>query len=322
MTETSSPFRLGVTFHSFAHEYLSFIWSFEDMMALTAELGGGVEIVGPSHHRGFPEVSDEFERTFKSAVERYELTPIAYGSYADPFMLPERNLTPDEIFDYVALQLYGAAKLGFPIVRLQHFASVCAERLLPIAEKLNIRLGYELHVPLMLESPRTRELIDQIDRLGSPHLGLIPDAGIFARSISEQHLALGRAEGVSEAIIEHAVAAWGMRTPIDEAMDQMIGLGATRKDMAWIGLIWDTFGFSDPADLANVIHLIVHFHGKFFSMVDGDEPNLRYEEIVQTLVELGYQGWMVSEYEGGTNSLAAVRAHQEMVQKYMKTARG
>jgi len=63
-------------------------------------LGGGVEIVGPSQHRGFPEVTPEFERTFKSALERYNLTPTCYGSYADPFMLPDRNLTPDQIFEY------------------------------------------------------------------------------------------------------------------------------------------------------------------------------------------------------------------------------
>ena len=100
---SKSPFRAGVTFHSFAKEYLAFQWSFEDMMQMASELGGGVEIVGPSHHRGFPEVTDEFESSFKSALERYQLTPTCYGSYADPFMLPDRNLTPDELVDHFGL---------------------------------------------------------------------------------------------------------------------------------------------------------------------------------------------------------------------------
>jgi hypothetical protein len=59
------------------------------MMEKAGQLGGGVEIVGPSHIRSFPEVSEEFERSFKSSVDRYGLTPTSYGSYADPFMLPD-----------------------------------------------------------------------------------------------------------------------------------------------------------------------------------------------------------------------------------------
>src|SRR5512135_3077049 len=172
-------FHVGVTFHSFAREYLSFVYSFEDMMEKASLLGGGVEIVGPSHHRGFPYVTDEFERSFKSSLERYELVPTCYGSYADPFMLPDRNLTPDELYEYTVLQLKGAAKLGFPVVRLQHFASDIAERLIPWAEKLNLKMGYELHTPLMIESARTQELLAQIRQISSERLGVIPDCGIF-----------------------------------------------------------------------------------------------------------------------------------------------
>ena len=82
----SETFRVGVTLHSFTNEYCSFQWSFEDMMQKASLLGGGVEIVGPAHHRGFPEVTDEFERTFKSSIERNGLTPTSYGSYADLFV--------------------------------------------------------------------------------------------------------------------------------------------------------------------------------------------------------------------------------------------
>jgi len=66
--------------------------------------------------------------------------------------------------------LKGAAKLGFPVVRLQYFASVAAERLIPYAEKLNLKMGYELHAPLMIEAPLTQELLEQINRLGSDRL--------------------------------------------------------------------------------------------------------------------------------------------------------
>ncbi len=313
------PFRIGVSFHSFTNEYCSFVWSFEDMMQHAADLGGGVEIVGPAHHRGFPEVSDEFERIFKSAVERYGLTPTSYGSYADPFMLPDRNLTPDEIFAYTVPQIKGAAKLGFPVVRLQHFADVAAERLLPYAEKYGVKMGYELHVPLMIEAPRTQELIAQIKRLSSEHLGLIPDAGIFARSISKRHIQEGRDAGLSEHVLNRALELWALKTPLEQALVELQALGARDKRAeSWVGAIWDTFGFSEPAAIAEIMPYMIHFHGKFFHIENGDEPDLRYEEIVRALLENGYTGWMSSEYEGNaSNSLAVVQAHQVMIKRYI-----
>jgi len=312
-------FRVGISFHSFVQEFITFVYSFEDMMEMASKLGGGVEIVGPSNHRGFPEVTDEFERAFKSSVERYGLTPTSYGSYADPFMLPDRNLTPDELYDYTVIQLKGAAKLGFPVVRLQYFTSVVADRLIPVAEKLNLKMGYELHTPLMIESPTVLELRAQIERLSSDRLGLIPDCGIFARSISQYHLNRGRKSGVPETIIQKAQELWGLKTPFDQASEAIRALGADEDSLSWVEQVWGSFGYSEPASLADIKPHIIHVHGKFFTIVNGDEPDLRYEEVVKTLLDIGYTGWMSTEYEGGpTNTFEIAKAHQEMVNGYIR----
>lgn len=315
------PFKVGVTLHSFTAEYVSFAWSFDDMLEKAGQLGGGVEIVGPSHHRGFPEVSDEFERTFKSGVERYGLTPTSYGSYADPFMLPDRNLTPDELYDYTVPQIKGAAKLGFPVVRLQYFASVAAERLVPLAEKLNLKLGYELHAPLMIEAPETQKLLEQIHRLGSDRLGLIPDTSIFARSVSQFHIDRARQSGVPEALIQRALSLWNERKYNEEqAVEILRAEGVDRKSEPVLGSFWGTCGFSEPAALAEIKDHLIHFHGKFYSIVDGVDPDLRYQEVVKALLDIGYTGWMSSEYEGGpTDTFAVVQAHQVMVKRYIDT---
>jgi sugar phosphate isomerase/epimerase len=316
---SKQPFKIGVTFHSFTREYLAFKWSFEDMMQKAALLGGGVEIVGPSHHRGFPEVTPEFERTFKSSLERNGLTPTCYGSYADPFTLPDRDRNPDEIFEYTVPQLKGAAKLGFPVVRLQYFASVAAEKLIPIAEKLNIKMGYELHTPLTIESPITQGLLEQIRHLGSEHLGVIPDCGIFARSVAQTHIDGGRQMGVPEEVIQKALQLWGQKVPEDQAIEQMRSFGADDRLLSWVAMIFGSFGFSEPSALAEIKPYIFHMHGKYYSIVDGDEPNLRYEEVVKTLLDIGYTGWMSSEYEGrgDVDSFEIVKAHQTMVKRYM-----
>ena len=321
MSDTA-VFKLGISFHTFVQEYISFVYSFEDMMEMASVLGGGVEIVGPSNHRGFPEVTPEFERAFKSAVERYGLVPTCYGSYADPFMLPDRDLTPEEMYEYIVPQLKGAAKLGFPVVRLQYFSHLIAERLIPWAEKLGLRMGYELHTPLTIESPTVLMLREQIDRLGSDRLGLIPDFGIFARSIPQYHLDMGRRAGMSEELIAKGQQLWAAKTDKHDAIEAVRAAGGDEKAVSWVNMVWGSLGHSEPAALAEIKDHIVHCHGKFYSIVDGDEPDLRYEEVVKSLLDIGYTGWVSTEYEGGpADTFAIAKAHQEMMKTYINKHR-
>lgn len=332
ITRTDAEFKLGVSLHSFASEYCSMVWTLDDLMSMTGQLGGGVEIVGPSHQRGFPYLTDEFETIFRSAVDRYGLTPTSYGSYADPFLLPDRDLSPNELVDYTIPQLQGAARLGFPIVRLQHYTAEVIDELLPWADQLDLTLGWELHVPMTLESARTHQLLSLIEKYDTPRLGIIPDAGIFARSVSQRHLQVGRALGISEELLQTALAAWEEDKELGEALELMGGPGPESPTTTWAGLLWDTFGRSDPAALADVIDHVIHVHGKFFDIVDGEEPDLRYADLVASLLRNGYRGWVSSEYEGsagagasGTamiaerprNSFELVAAQQAMIRRHI-----
>lgn len=312
------PFRLGVCFHSFAGEYCSLKWSFEDLMELTTRLGGGVEIVGPSHQRGYPYLTPEFERSFRSSVDRYGLTPICYGSYADPFALAGRDRSADELYDFIVPQLEAAAALGFPIVRLQYFAHVIAERLLPIAERLGLTMGYELHAPLTFESETTKRLIDQVHRLASPHLGIIPDCGIFARSVSAFHSGRALARGVPRTIVEHGISLWNAGTPLDAALETLVAMGLAADMLTTVESFWGSLGRSNPRLLVEHTPIVVHMHGKFFSIVDGDEPDIRFGEVTAALIDGGYTGWMSSEYEGDrtANSFLQCAAHQQMIRSH------
>jgi sugar phosphate isomerase/epimerase len=310
--------KLGVTLHSFTSEYITYKWSLEDLFQLTSVLGGGLEIVGPAHQRGYPYLTDEFERLFKSSVERWGLTPTSYGTYADPFMLKDRDLNPDEMVDYIVPQLKSAAKLGFTIARLQYFSFSVIERLLPWAERLNLKLGYELHVPLMIKSARTQALLEQIERIGSPWLGLIPDTGIFARSIPAFRLAATRAAGVGEELVQRAITLWNAKTPDHDALAELLKMGLRKQNIANIEMIWGSFGQSDPEELKDILPHVIHIHGKFFSMKDGEEPDVRFEEVVKVLVESGYDGWISSEYEGqgGVDTFGLVSEQQAMIRRY------
>jgi len=315
---TAPSLQLGVTFHSFTAEWTSYVWSFEDMMANAAQLGGGVEIVGPAHHRGFPRVPEEFVAAFRSSAERHGLTPTSYGSYADEFILFDRGQTADELVEYTIPQLHGAAALGFPVVRLQHNVAEVVERILPTAERLGLRMGYELHAPLDIGSERGSFLIEQVQRIDSPYLGIIPDAGIFARSIRADLLEEGRhAAGLNDAQLQQISALWeceGSRADM-EALAQTFP--DPERAIDWALHIWGSHGHSDPADLGPIFRHVIHVHGKFYSIVDGDEPNLRYRDLVWALLDNGYTGWISSEYEGEpTDSFQVVAAQQAMIRRY------
>jgi hypothetical protein len=320
MMSEKGQFKLGVSFHSFTDAYCSFKWSFEDMMQLAAHVGGGVEIVGPAHQRGFPFLTDEFERIFKSSVDRYGLTPTSYGSYADPFMLKDRDLSEDELVEYTIPQMESAKQLGFEVVRLQYFTHSVIERILPHAERLKIKVAYELHVPLMIESKETQMLLKQIKRLSSPWLGLIPDTGIFAHSIPKYRLEIAKKDGVSDEIISRAVEMWNARVTLNDALPEFHRLGLRAENLTTLELIWGSYGQSEPEALKEVLPYTFHFHGKFFGMENGIEPNLRFEEVVKMLVEEAYSGWISSEYEGpgGVDTFDLVRQQQAMIEGFRK----
>lgn len=312
-----TPLKLGVTFHSFNAEFASYVWSFEDLMYNATQLGGGVEIVGPVHHRAFPEVPEEFVTSFRNSVVRNDLTPTSYGSYADPFMRWDRAQSDDELVAYTIPQIVGAARLGFPVVRLQHFVAHVVERLLPVAEQMDVKLGYELHVPLDLDSERTQELTAQVRRLSSKYLGLIPDAGIFARSIPEYRLAHGLALGLRQEQVDSVVALWRARRPFADAERALADERVDARAIQWAHGLWGSCGHSAPAALAPIMDHVIHVHAKFFSMRDGEEPNIRYEELVGVLLDHRYHGWISSEYEGPpADSFAMVAQQQDMIRRY------
>src|SRR5579871_3211627 len=180
--------------------------------------------------------------------------------------------------EYMTPQLKSAAGLGFKTARVQYFAHTVVERLLPLAEKLGVRMGFELHVPLMIESAMGRQLIEQVHRMDSPFLGLIPDTGIFARRIAECRLDGARHAGVSEELIAHVIRLWNAKTPGHEALAELLRLGLRKQNIGNIEFIWGSFGHSEPEALRAILPHVIHMHAKFFDMQDGDDPNIRFDE--------------------------------------------
>jgi sugar phosphate isomerase/epimerase len=327
---TQARFKLGTTTYSFNDEYYSYIYTLDDCLRHIGSLGRqqGVELVAPQCIRTFPRVSDEFEREFKAALERYDLRPSAFGHYADLSRISGRDLTEQELVDYSLLQLEGAHRLGFPLVRFSYFAGDLPDLnkalyrlLLKDAERLNLKLAMEIHCPFNIESAAQQRVIEDVAKLNSPFVGFTIDCGTMASRVSQVCIEKFLNLGLKLEIVERMCEMWRQRTPVNEmkAEARAMGGGELGELLAVETNVY--FGHGAPAAMRDMMPYIYHVHGKFFDMEDsGADPSVRYPEIVSVLIEEGYDGFITSEYEGhhwlkNRNALRQVRAHQEMIER-------
>jgi sugar phosphate isomerase/epimerase len=312
-------FRQGASLYCFSSEYCRFQLSFEDCMQLCGQLGDrGVEIVGPMHLRTWPELSNEFERQFKSGCQRYGLTPTAYAAYGDDPVLKNE----DEVFEYYMLQMKAANRLGFPLMRGPSENKPMVERLLPYCEKLNVKLIFEIHAPMALgKDPATIELVEWVQKKSSAYLGFNPDGGSFTNKITDRLKRSAQRYGVPDAIITKCIELYDSKMPVDKALEEAKKMGADQTAIWAVNMFYGQAPASDPEELKKIMPYIFHFHGKFWTWENGQEPSIPYEQIVKSLVEGGWSnGWLSTEYEGGrpeVDSFEVTKGFLEMVRGYI-----
>jgi len=281
----AQPFKVGTSLFSFQLEYLNHQWSFEDTMQLASMTGGdnGVEIVGPMHHRCWPTLGKEFERSFKSACERWELTPTSYGAYSEAAIVVDL----DDRFDFHILQMRTAKQLGFPLCRIQTpGCDPLLERLAPAAEKMKQKIMVEITSGSNLMHPEGT-MVEIVKRISSPYLGFNPDCNMFEDRRKERD-GKGPVGG-----LQSYGPQGGTPPPIPAA---------------------------DYNRLVDVLPWMMHMHGKFHWAQNGEIPAVPFDKITDVLIKGGFQGWMSTEFEGGElgeypNSFEVVKVHHSIVKR-------
>ncbi|MHC6219393.1 sugar phosphate isomerase/epimerase family protein [Arthrobacter sp. MMS24-S77] len=307
--------KLGTTLYSITRDFHGRRVSFEDAVRRVAErgIGPGLEVVGFQSFRGWPFLTDEQIRDFRALIDETGLEPSSIGANADAGIRRDRLLTNDELVAYMEPQIVAARKLGFPVVRVQYSLTPDdMERLLPLAERENVKLGMEIHAHHSPRHPVVVALQERFEKLGSPHLGFIPDWGCSVRRLPPSLIEANRSRGLPERYLERIQDSWFAqheRGPIldDSVLPEMYkkaygileeeGAGVAGQPLARnsIGL----FGHADPSDWEIVAPWTVHMHGKFFEIDEnGNEPAVPVREILEVFVKAGYNGYISSEWEG------------------------
>jgi sugar phosphate isomerase/epimerase len=332
----SDPFKLGLTLYSASAEYRAGWYDFEGLLARVAELGigPGIEIVASQVLPTYPVVSDEFVHTWRAAFDKYGFDASSFGANLDMGRRRDRDMTEDEEFEFSELMFSGAKRLGFPLVRIQSAKPALLRRLLPVAEKLDLKLAYEIHAPMGPNSPEIIAVRETYAELDSPLLGFVADFSSTMHSMSPTLLRAVRRAGLDDAALAKLQEIWATDAPMRARQEEFIGYLTGRDfDPGRLGsfahLAFNMHGHVAPREWADIMPQILHVHAKFYDIDDdGQEPAIDYPELVRVFVEGGYRGYWSSEWEGHAfaelgevDPLILVRRQHDLIRSSMRELR-
>ncbi|TQK18320.1 sugar phosphate isomerase/epimerase [Microbacterium sp. SLBN-154] len=305
----------GVTLYSFTRAFHGREYDLEQLIRKVAAegYGPGLEIIGFSSFRGFPEIDDAYAASFSDLVDEVGLVRTSLAVNADIGIHRDRLLNQDELLEYMRRQIQAAAKLGFPVARVQiSITPDSMEALAPIAEEYGVTLALEVHADQYASHPRILALRDRYEKVGSPFLGFTMDWGATVSGFAPSLIEAYRRRGASEELLAAVVQLWDdfyeQGPPADQAehgqrFGRFIGLAHQygRPDLG-IDFGINGTGLFGPArvdDWLEIFPWIRHVHGKFFGIDENhQEPSVPVAELTTLLVENGYSGAISSEYEG------------------------
>lgn len=300
------PFKLGLTLYSATAELAAGWYDLDSLLARVANagIGPGIEIVASQSLPAYPAVSGDFVRTWRGAFDKYGFTASSFGANLDMGRRRDRDMTPDEEFEFTKVLFEGARELDFPLVRIQSAKPDLLRRLLPLAERLDLKMAYEIHAPLGPNSPEIMKVREVYEELDSPLLGFVADFSSTMHSMSPTLLRAVRKMGLDDAAVARMQEIWASEDPMRLRQQTFINyLQSCGIDPSTLGplsrLAFNMHGHVDPGEWADIMPQILHVHAKFYDIDEsGQEPAIDYPELVRVFSEGGYQGYWSSEWEG------------------------
>lgn len=315
----------SVSFYSYQESYYTGRKSLEELMEYTGKTLGadGIEILAEQTPVGsFPNPSDADVDMWKGWLDKYGVTPACMDSFIDWMLYKNRILTLKEQVMQMERDLKLASRLGFPVIRvLCPVRKEVMEASIPIAEHYGVKMGIEVHSPMTFTARWITEYLEMMDRSGSKYVGIVPDFGIFQVRPAKKRIENALRSGARQEMVDLLCELTEAHTPFAELTSRMTAAGANAAEIDLANSFARTV-YSEPKVLRDIAKYIVHCHGKFYDMDENCcESCIEYEEPLRVLHEIGYDGFISSEYEGQSlfgvdefcDELEQVRRHQEML---------
>ena len=248
----------------------------------------------------FPSISDAKVDAWRAMLDRHGAVPTCYDMFLDTKIRKDRLMSDDEQIESISRDIVLANRLGFKNMRVLVFVRPdILERCVPIAERYDVHLGVEVHAPWHLEHAWILRTIDIADRLGTKHLGIVPDMGIFMKHYPPEYrdrfLRRGATPHIVDFILEQHEQKVMAEYTIYEVAVKMKGNAA---DVAMAETLRHA-PYANPKRIKDYVPYFRHIQAKFYGMDEQcRDPAIAYDEVIPELIKAGWEGYLSSEYEG------------------------
>ncbi len=324
--------RRGVSLYSYIGDFHSAM-TMEDCFMEMNDMGAyGLEILSEAHIPDYPNPSNAWVDHWYKMLAKYRIEPAFYSCWQCD------TGTPEDCLDWLYRDMRLANRLGFKRMRPkvagtrrqpgqtgmgmgQRPASgrrvgpgfgtpvdekweEWVQKALPTAERLDVRFAPEIHSPTLLNSQVVKDLVAFCEKEKNPHFGIQIDTGIFATKRAR----LGDAAFENEPDPEREKQRLAAGTAPGGGRG---GAGAPGGRGSGGG----QSAFSDPKELIPILPYVIHFHAKYWEMLeDFTEYSIPFDGVIAALKEGGYDGYFCSEYEGPrTQGLASIQLRRNHI---------
>ena len=252
----------GIALYSYSAEYgmtKDLKDCFEDMYDMGAH---GLEILANTHIENYPNPTDEWVEEWFRLLDKYEIVPVEYGNWIDSHMLGYRDLTTEESYELLARDMRLAHRLGFTVMRTK--MPVISSKLDPVENwreiiKMALPLAEELNIKMCPEIHAPTNLDSEMVR------------------------------NFVEFIEETGTKNFGLNIDFGVFQNNFDKEPPERRH----------FMGSKPEEIIPLLPYVYCCHAKFINMSDDfQETTIPYPEIIKVMQENGYDGYLLSEYEG------------------------
>ena len=304
----------GVSLYSLQDAYGRGGLGLEGTIAAVEQMGTqGIEFLSDQMLTGAQNASENTLREWDAIIERHPLDLVSNDIFVNSTLYRNRTLTLEEQAELLSSDLRLANRLGFRLVRV---VSRTAPRLIKmtvdLAEKLDVTMAVEIHAGMSFDHPLTAGWINEMKRIGSEHLGIVVDFGIFCQRHPRVSANYFRDLGVNQDVIAY--------------IDDIFASGTDPKHAFKATSTGEKDSYEFPEELTRLFHnpldqfyamlssgyentcldvldeykpYIKSFHAKFWEMTDdGEEYSIDYHRIFDRLRTIGWSGYVCSEYEG------------------------
>ena len=327
--------KLGVSLYSFQEEFLLGRMSLEQGVAKVAELGAaGVEIIMdqtpiPGLRENGGTVTPDGAAWWKDLMAKYGTVPTIYGGGLPISMYSNRHQTVRERAIHTKREMFNCAQLGFKVFRtciIPHDDIDAISECFSYAEDLGITMDVEIHAPRGIHTWWTQDYIEEIERKNTKAGGFVLDFGIFTKGLSLAAIHNMMRRGGNEEILLAIDKAHKAGADLTEEEIRKLGGGEIELGAA---LRLQHATYDDPEFIKEIKPYIHAIHGKFYEMTeDCDEPAIDYANPLRVLQEIGWDGYLDSEYEGQRDyfdigcdvtmdCVEQVRRHHKMVRSLL-----